>query len=341
MVFLTMNKWLHILLLAFLPMLFSCVGQKDDPAVEVRLVADFTALDVKAGEFTTFTVYAGAEDVTADASILNLTDGTQLEGNVFAPTEEGEWSFAASIDGQQSEPVTITAIVIADEGKEFYRRSLVLDFTGTWCVNCPRMHVAIEELMASRPGRIVLVDVHCMADVMRVKPLCDNLAKRFVPDNTFPSAVVDMDPDSRITNTEYIDDLLALQIDRLLLARGLAAGLRVESVTEGESTTVTVTAKLVRDGDYTLSVITLEDGIVAAQTGGTEDYVHNNVLRDWKDSDVFTGGKEGDEITFTCTGSFPTKGRIVALVCRGGIVDNIVTCAPGSSVDYQYEENNE
>ena len=337
MVFLTMNKWLHILLLAFLPMLFSCIGQKDDPAVEVRLVADFTALDVKAGEFTTFTVYAGAEDVTADASIHNLTDGTLLEGNVFAPTEEGEWSFVASIDGQQSEPVTITAIVIADEGKEFYRRSLVLDFTGTWCVNCPRMQAAIEESMAARPGRIVPVAVHCKADAMRVKPLCDNLAKQFNV-SAYPSAVVDMDPESLITDGS--SDLLLSHVDRLLLARGLAAGLRVESVTEGESTAVTVTAKLVRDGDYTLSVITLEDGIVAAQTGGTEDYVHNNVLRDWKDSDVFTGGKEGDEITFTCTGSFPAKGRIVALVCRGGIVDNVVTCAAGSSVDYQYEENN-
>ena len=336
MVFLTMNKWLHILLLAFLPMLFSCVGQKDDPAAEVRLVADFTALDVKAGEFATFTVYAGAEDVTADATILNLTDGTSLEGNVFAPTEAGEWSFAASIDGQRSEPVTITAMVIADEGKDYYRRSLLLDFTGTWCVNCPDMQAAIEDAMAARPGRIVPVAVHCKADAMRVRPLCDDLVKQFGVD-AFPSVVVDMDPKSLFSKTE--SELIQSEVDRLLEARGLAAGIRVESVTEGASTTVTVTAKLVRGGDYTLSVITLEDGIVAAQTGGTEDYVHNNVLRDWKDSDVFPGRKEDDEITFTCTGSFPAKGRIVALVSRGGIVDNVVTCAAGGSVDYQFEED--
>jgi thiol-disulfide isomerase/thioredoxin len=297
-----------------------------------------TAVNVTEGERVTFTVLSGAEDVTPYATIHNVTDGTDLEGNVFAPADAGEWTFVAAVDGTESEPVTITAIVIADEGKEFYRRSLVLDFTGTWCVNCPRMQAAIEESMAARPGRIVPVAVHCKADAMRVKPLCDNLAKQFNV-SAYPSAVVDMDLESLITDGS--SDLLLSHVDRLLLARGLAAGLRVESVTEGESTTVTVTAKLVRDGDYTLSVITLEDGIVAAQTGGTEDYVHNNVLRDWKDSDVFTGGKEGDEITFTCTGSFPAKGRIVALVCRGGIVDNVVTCAAGSSVDYQYEENNE
>ena len=43
-----MRKWFYILLL-LLPML-SCVGQKDDPALEVRLVADLTALNVTAGE---------------------------------------------------------------------------------------------------------------------------------------------------------------------------------------------------------------------------------------------------------------------------------------------------
>ena len=43
-----MRKWFYILLL-LVPML-SCVGQKDDPAQEVRLVADLTALNVTAGE---------------------------------------------------------------------------------------------------------------------------------------------------------------------------------------------------------------------------------------------------------------------------------------------------
>ena len=75
-----MGKWFYILL-AMLPML-SCVGQKDDPVPELRLVADLTALNVTAGESATFTVYSGAEDVTAFAAIRNVTDGTDLEGNV-------------------------------------------------------------------------------------------------------------------------------------------------------------------------------------------------------------------------------------------------------------------
>ena len=331
-----MRKWFY-LLLCFLPML-SCVGQKDDPTPELRLVADLTAINVTAGEFATFTVYSGAEDVTAYAVIRNLTDGTTLEGNVFAPAEAGEWSFFASLDGAVSEPVTVTALVISDEGKDFFRRSLVLDFTGTWCVNCPKMEAAIEESMAARPGRIVPVSVHCMAvDPMYVKPLSDNLVKQFSV-KAYPSAVVDLDPESLITTQS--PELLLSHVDRLLEARGPAAGIRVESAVEGENYTLTAELKAVRDGAYTLAVLVLEDGTVAAQTGGTKDYVHNNILRSWTEGEPLTV-KEGDTASGTFTGTVTAKSRFVVLVLRDGLVDNVIGCAAGASVDWQYEEDND
>ena len=331
-----MRKWFY-LLLCFLPML-SCVGQKDDPAPELRLVADLTALNVTAGEFATFTVYSGAEDVTAYAAIRNLTDGTLLEGNVFAPAEAGEWSFAASLDGAESEPVTVTAIVISDEGKDFFRRSLVLDFTGTWCVNCPKMEAAIEESMAARPGRIVPVSVHCMpVDPMYVKPLSDNLVKRFGV-SAYPSAVVDLDPESLISAQS--PELLLSHVDRLLESRGPAAGIRVESAVEGENYTLTAEMKAVRDGAYTLAVLVLEDGTVAAQTGGTTDYVHNNILRSWTEGEP-VNLLEGDTASGTFTGTVTAKSRFVVLVLRDGLVDNVIGCAAGASVDWQYEEEND
>jgi hypothetical protein len=333
-----MRKWFYILLL-LLPML-SCVGQKDDPAQEVRLVADLTALNVTAGEQATFTVFSGAEDVTADAEIRNVTDGTVLEGNVFAPAEAGEWTFVAEIDGTESEPLLISAIVIADEGKDYFRRSLVLDFTGTWCVNCPKMEAAIEETMEARPGRLVPVSVHYLAiDPMYVKPLNDNLVARFPINNSFPAAVVDMDPESLIFEGSSV--LLQSHIDRLLEARGAAAGIRIESVLDGNDYTVKAEMKAVRDGDYTLSVLVVEDGIVASQTGGSKDHIHNNVLRSWKDGDAQTGMKEGDTAQLELSGTASGQSRFVAIVTRNGLVDNVVTCAVGASADWQYEETND
>jgi len=332
-----MKKWLFILL-SFLPVL-SCVGQKDDPVPELRLLADLTVLNVTAGECATFTVLSGAEDVTAYATIRNVTEGTDLEGPVFTPADAGEWTFVATLDGEESEPLTITAIVIAEEGKDFFRRSLVLDFTGTWCVNCPKMEAAIEATMEARPGRVIPVSVHCMSvDPMYVKPLSDNLVNQFSI-KAYPSAIVDLDPESLITTASA--ELLQSHIDRLLEARGPAAGLRMESTLDGENYTLTAGMKAVRDGDYTLALLVLEDGIVASQTGGTKDYVHNNVLRSWTEGDPKKGLKEGDTADFTFTGTVAEKTRFVVLVLRNGLVDNVITCAPGTSADWQYEEEND
>lgn len=331
-----MGKWFYILL-AMLPML-SCVGQKDDPVPELRLVADLTALNVTAGESVTFTVYSGAEDVTAFSMIRNLTDGTELEGNVFAPAGAGEWTFAAALDGAESEPVTVTAIEIADEGKVFFRRSLVLDFTGTWCVNCPKMEAAIEETMEARPGRVIPVSVHCMSvDPMYVKPLSDDLAGRFGV-KAYPSAVVDLDPESLITTSS--PELLQSHIDRILETRGPAAGVRVKSTLDNGNYSLTAEMKAVRNGDYTLALLVLEDGIVAVQAGGTTDYIHNNILRSWAEGEPLNGLKEGDMATCSFSGTLSAKSRFVVIILRDGLVDNVVGCAAGSSVDWQYEEEN-
>ncbi|MBR0052449.1 MAG: Omp28-related outer membrane protein [Bacteroidales bacterium] len=333
-----MKRWIYILLA--LVSALSCVGQKDDPIPEPRLTADLTALNATAGETATFTVYSGAEDVTEYATIRNLTDDTVLEGNVFAPAGEGEWTFVAEYEGLLSEELTVTAFVVAEEGKDFFRRSLVLDFTGTWCVNCPKMDAAIEEALAARPGRIVPVSVHCMAvDPMYLKPTSDNLVKRFGV-KAYPSAVVDLDPESLISTTS--SELLLSHIDRLLESRGVSAGIRIESTLDGENLSVTVEAKAVQDGEYALSIILLEDGIIAKQTGADdgENHVHNNVLRQWEDGDPITL-KEEETATLSLTATVSGKYRIVAVVSRGGLVDNVVSCTAGASADYQFEEEND
>ena len=227
----------------------------------------------------------------------------------------------------------------AEEGKDFFRRSLVLDFTGTWCVNCPKMDAAIEESMAARPGRIVPVSVHCLSvDPMYVKPLSDDLVKQFGV-KAYPSAVVDMDPESLITVSS--SELLLNHVDRLLAERKLAAGVRVETTLDAGKYTLKAEMKAVRDGDYTLAVLVLEDGIVAAQTGGTPDQVHNNVLRSWTEGEPHTGLHEGDTATLELTGDITDKGRFVVLVLRNGLVDNLSGCAPGASAGWQYEEETE
>ena len=222
----------------------------------------------------------------------------------------------------------------ADEGDEYFRRSLVLDFTGTWCVHCPKMQAAIAEAQQQRPGRIVSVGVHCL-DNMSLTPQSSDLVARFGV-SAYPSAVVDLEGTSLFTTSS--PELLLQHCDRLLEERGEAAGLKISNTLDGSALKVEVEATAVRDGNYSLHLLLLEDGIVAAQTGATDDYVHNDVLRAWEEAPSAQHSK-GDVFT----ASFSLSGvsgaiRLVALVCRNGIVDNVTFCKAGESVEYRFEK---
>lgn len=194
---------------------------------------------------------------------------------------------------------------------------LLLDFTGTWCVNCPRMETAIEDAMKQRPGQIVPVSVHCLnLDPMAAIPLSSDLATRFGVTG-YPSVVVDLEKGSLFSTASA--DLILARIDAALAARGKAAKLTVEK----NGPNVTVTAKIAQKGNYTLHLLVLEDGIVAAQTGGSEQHVHNNVLRSWISSDEYKDMGLGSEIMFARSFMLLEKQRLVAVVCREGIVNNV------------------
>ena len=222
-----------------------------------------------------------------------------------------------------------------EEGGAFYRRSLILEFTGTWCVNCPKMENAVKEAQAQRPGRIVSVSVHCLSvDKMSLMPMSNDLAARFGV-KAYPSVITDLDPESLVTVASA--ELLLAQCDRLLERRPESAGISIHTRLDGAKTEVKVEAKPVRSGDYSLHVLLLEDGIVASQTGATEDYVHNNVLRAWTDSELFADRKEGDLIGFETSFDATEGMKVVAFVCRDGIVDNVTLCKIGEDGGFEFE----
>lgn len=144
---------------------------------------------------------------------------------------------------------------------------IVLDFTATWCVNCPRMTTAIEEAAAERP----------------LIPICVHFQDEFVNDQgkelishfgveAYPSAVVNMFKESLTTTTSK--DLIIAKLKTIgamiavpILKAELVDGTLRVKVTAGDA------------GSYTLSAAVLEDGLVAPQTGAADNYVHNNVFR--------------------------------------------------------------
>jgi len=195
---------------------------------------------------------------------------------------------------------------------------IVLDFTATWCVNCPRMHQAIEEAQAARPGKIIPICVHFQDEMV-----CEDgqaLISHFGVE-AYPSAVANMDAATLVTATSR--DLILAKLDAAVSAKEPCA-LDATWTADGRLT-VRVTAA--EAGEYTLSVALLEDGIVAAQTGGSENYVHDNVFRGFLQENLLgdslgqLAAEQTVERSFDVPAAGERKLRVVAFVCYGGVVN--------------------
>jgi len=156
---------------------------------------------------------------------------------------------------------------------------LVLDFTATWCVNCPRMSVAIEEAMAERPGAIVPLCIH-FQDAM----ICDDgkdLISRFGI-QAYPSAVMNMDASTLTTATSK--ELILAKLDDTAARLTSSCDLTAE-VSSATAFDVTVNLTSATASSYRVSVALVQDGVTAPQTGGADDYIHNNIFRGFLQTD--------------------------------------------------------
>lgn len=204
--------------------------------------------------------------------------------------------------------------------------SVVLDFTATWCVNCPRMHEAIEEAMAERPGEIIPLCIHFQDDFV-----CDDgkalIAKFGV--QAYPSAVVDLDASTLTTATSK--DLLLAKIDACKALRKASCALVItpEETNDGISVSVKVTAAA--EGTYRLCVARTRSGVQAPQTGGSETYVHNDIFLGFLQEEIDGAplGTLAPGESATWTGNLiPERpdDRLVAFVLdEDGRVNNAVT----------------
>jgi thiol-disulfide isomerase/thioredoxin len=191
---------------------------------------------------------------------------------------------------------------------------IVLDFTATWCVNCPRMTTAIEEAAAERP----------------LIPICVHFQDEFVNDHgkalishfgveAYPSAVVNMFKESLTTTTSK--DLIIAKLKTI--GALMAAPLLEAKMSQDGTINVKVTAG--NEGSYTISAAVLEDGLVAPQTGAADNYVHNNVFRGFLQENLLgdTLGElsPGDtaEHSFS-TGALTQNHHVAVYVCIDGIV---------------------
>lgn len=153
------------------------------------------------------------------------------------------------------------------------RHFLVLDFTATWCVNCPKMATAIEELSDSC-SRAIPVAVH-YADEMACEA-SDFLVKEFGI-SSFPTTVFNFDTGLRTSVSSV--DILASLAERSLSGVPTDCDISVQVSEDNGTYKIEVAVDYLSAGTYSIGAMVLEDGIKVPQIGGGSEYIHDNVLR--------------------------------------------------------------
>ncbi|MFI3286146.1 MAG: Omp28-related outer membrane protein [Rikenellaceae bacterium] len=342
-----MRKIHYILTLALFSLLFSCVGQKEPAsAFSVTISASQPNISVDEGESVKIRVKNHSIDVTDQAEVYYTEAGEEVavEGGIFVATKSGEYTFSARYSGVEAEGHAVVRAYTNDElTSEFYRRNLVMKFTGTWCVNCPAMGVAITEVEHAMPNRIVEVSMHCYDELMVDESI------KVATDNSFsvlPITFVDM---SSNTSTSSASRIKAL-VEESISGNPTTSGVKVSTLINGSSLNVEVGVTSSQTNNYKLAVALVVDNYNYPQTGAdSPDYKQNKVLRLYM-SELYgdsLGSIEADkETTKSYTVELPSEAltsesRVVAYVLNevNGkyVVNNATECVIGESIDYMYE----
>ncbi len=214
---------------------------------------------------------------TGDGVVSLLVDRNKLsnarEGSVDIMTVDGSVKY------------TVTMLQSGSSGGEignweelpFYHQSVVFRFTATWCVWCPYMNKAILRAQELYPDKLQQLALHSGGSDLQFDP-AGTLMGTF-HSNAFPTGIVD--GRIRVNNGENVDDFAPEYISASKETEekyGTSSGLSLRSVMSGQKVTIDIDAYFKTHGDYKITVLLVEDGIIHYQENGGLDYQHDNIV---------------------------------------------------------------
>ena len=191
-------------------------------------------------------------------------------------------------------------IILSNNGNDTTSQQktvLMEDFTATDCANCPKARNDIDNLLASHPGRIEVVEVH---EGLLSHPLLPGDSALKTPDGELLATLLGSPPYWPIGAVDRKAYEISPGNFQVLIDRGLwptyvpqeldsalkvKLGLNLNYDGASRQLTGSVTVDFLETITYPLNITLLitESGIVAGQMDGlvlVSNYVHNDVLRD-------------------------------------------------------------
>ena len=162
--------------------------------------------------------------------------------------------------------------------RTFVHHSLGMRFTATWCGWCPYMNESFVKAKRKLGNRMEYVNLHAASSDLAFDGTAI-LASQFQITG-YPTGIVDGKTKiSNTTDTDYTGDRIVAAVSETETNYPPMTAIAMESSLSGRTVTVKVDVYLKQSEDYKVSGLLLEDGIVARQNGGSNDYVHDRVAR--------------------------------------------------------------
>jgi thiol-disulfide isomerase/thioredoxin len=205
--------------------------------------------------------------------------------NVPAISERGNYQLdikVTKVNGVDNQDVNPTASVELVALKTTPKhRTLLEEYTGTWCGWCPRGLVALENLAKLYPDEFVVISYH-NGDPMEI------MAEDYFPSvvggypSSFMDRIVELDPYYGSGQKEFgvVDDLTK----RSKVFGRATIDLSSAWSTSGKSINITADVTFpydVTDGNYALEYVLVQNGMTGEGS-------------DWLQSNYYSGGEQGD-----------------------------------------------
>ena len=277
------------------------------------------------------------ENMRVVVAMLNTKDG----GKNFMANNAAECAVGKSVD------YAFAGDVPAIES-QFQKRVCVMEFTGTWCAQCPSGATVLNYLVdRAYKGKAFALAFH-NNDVYTLPQEAElmNIFKW----SGYPAYVVDMREDMVGLLNE---GGCGTEIDNALYESVTHCGAAVTSAYDEATRKVTVDAKMFSElsMNYRIAAYVVEDKVVGEQTQSTgevdKDYTHRHMVRQMLSStvrgdalsQVAAGTEAQKQYAFTVADDWNIDNLsvVVLIMDDKGHVNNMATCpADGGSMDYEY-----
>ena len=232
------------------------------------------------------------------------------------------------------------------DGREFFRHVCVMEFTGSWCAQCPDGATVLNYLVDRQyEGQVFALAFH-NNDIYALEQEQD-LYKMFNWSG-YPAYVTDM-RDTGLLNEGGCDD----SIEKSLNESPTYCSVAVESSYDAQTGQAVLKARILskKAMNYRIAAYVVEDKIKGEQTLGTgqvkKDYTHRHVVRKMLSSNVrgdnmgeIKAGKESSKtFTFEVDENWNLGNLSVAVLAidNNGHVNNMAVCElDGGKMDHEY-----